>query len=63
MRLSYKDLLLLIGILVAVIIAFTTLVYHDTAGERKQTLQKSSSEPSASLIVSKLFWATSPHLR
>ncbi len=64
MRLSYKDLLLLIGILVAVIIAFTTLIYHDSAGESKQTLQKSSTESSASLIVRRLFWATSsPHLR
>jgi hypothetical protein len=33
MRLSYKDLLLLIGILVAAIIAFTTLVYHNPSGE------------------------------
>src|SRR5258706_5121575 len=45
MRLSYKDLLLLIGILVAVIIAFTTLVYHEPTGESKQTLQKSTPHP------------------
>ena len=54
MRLSYKDLLLLIGILVAVIIAFTMLIYRDPVGESKQTLQKSSTESSASLIVKKL---------
>jgi hypothetical protein len=29
MKLSYKDLLLLFGILVAVIITLTTLVYHE----------------------------------
>ena len=44
MRLSHKDLLLLIGILVAVIITVTTLVYQETSAITKQSSgqQKSS---------------------
>ena len=55
MKFSHKDLLLLIGILVAAIIAFTTLVYRDQTGENKQTTtQKRSMNTSTSIIVKKL---------
>jgi len=58
MKLSYKDLLLLIGILVAVIIAFTTLVYRDHTEDNKQSTQKTSLNPSTSLIIEKIFRET-----
>jgi len=51
MKLSYKDLLLLIGILVAAIIAFTTLLYRD-----QQSLQKSSTNTPTSMVVKKLIF-------
>ena len=63
MRLSHKDLLLLIGILVAVIIAFTTLVYRGPAGNNKQTLQKSRMNTPASMAVKKLVEGTIQNLR
>ena len=37
MKLSQKDVLLLIGILVAMIITLTTVVYKDNGKESKQT--------------------------
>ena len=58
MKLSYKDLLLLIGILVAVIIAFTTLVYRDRTVDNKQSVQKTSLNPTTSMIIHKIFTET-----
>ncbi len=58
MRLSSKDLLLLIGILVAAIIAFTTFLYRGQTGDNKQSVQKTSMNPSASVIVKKLIRGT-----
>ena len=56
MRFSHKDLLLLIGILVAAIIAFTTLVYSETTGINKQSVQKNGN--SASAFAKRLIKAT-----
>jgi hypothetical protein len=57
MKLSHKDLLLLIGILVAVIIALTTLVYREDATGTKQSAtpqQKSNIDASPSVMVERL---------
>lgn len=57
LRLSSKDLLLLLGILVAVIITFTTWVYKENLPEATQTvplLKKSSMNSTPSVIVKKL---------
>ena len=59
LRFSHKDLVLVIGILVAAIIAFTTLVYQDQTGENKQTTtQKRTMNTATSVIVNKLFRET-----
>jgi hypothetical protein len=42
-RFSSKDLLLLLGILVAVIITLTTVVYRETALEKETSAPKKSS--------------------
>ena len=54
MRLSYKDLLLLIGILVAAIIAFTTMVYRGPGEDNKQSTRKTSMNPTTSFIIEKI---------
>jgi len=54
MKFSYKDLLLLIGILVAAIIAFTTLIYRDHTEDNKQSVEKTSMNPTNTLIIEKI---------
>jgi hypothetical protein len=57
MRISHRDLLLLLGILVAVIIAVTTLIYKEGINYSKQTTapQKSSLNITPAVISKKLF--------
>lgn len=57
MRLSHRDLLLLLGILVAAIIAVTTVIYQESTNYNKQTSapQKSSLNISPAVIVKRLF--------
>ena len=56
MKLSHRDLLLLLGILVALIIGLTTLVYQDstTYGRQTSTPAKSSLNNSPAVLVKKL---------
>jgi hypothetical protein len=57
MKLSYKDLLLLVGILVAVIIALTTLVFTEKLPEATQVSpvpKKSSLNASPSVVIKKI---------
>jgi hypothetical protein len=57
LKLSYKDFLLLLGILVAVIITLTTLVYKESLPEATQITpipKKSSMNTTPSVVVKKL---------
>ncbi len=57
MKFSYKDLLLLAGIIVAVIITLTTLVYSEKSPEAAQGApagKKSSLNATPSVVVKKL---------
>jgi len=60
-KLSHKDLILLIGIVVAVVIAFTTWVYTDmksNASLTKPQEKKTSLEIPASSMIQKLIRKT-----
>ena len=60
-KLSHKDLILLIGIIVAVVIAFTTWVYTDmksNASISKPQERKTSFEIPASSVIQKLIRKT-----
>jgi len=60
-KLSHKDLILLIGIIVAVVIAFTTWVYSDmrsNASLTKPQEKKTSLEIPAQSVIQKLIKKT-----
>lgn len=60
-KLSHKDLILLIGIIVAVVIAFTTWVYSDmksNASLAKPQEKKTSLEIPAQSVIQKLIRKT-----
>ncbi len=60
-KLSHKDLILLIGIVVAVVIAFTTWVYSDMSSKASLTKpqeKKTSLEVPASSVIQKLIRKT-----
>ena len=56
MKLSHRDLLLLLGILVALIIGLTTLVYQESTnyGRQTSTPAKSGLNSSPAVMVKKL---------
>jgi hypothetical protein len=57
-NLSYRDLLLIAGIVVAMVIAFTTWVYTERSSEASGKQEKQKTSLNASLIIQKLLKRT-----